>query len=174
MALTFAEIEQKLVSMSQAESLAAFVADAAQDDRIAEAAQLSLVRLSLVATDRPRIAATVLAAGVRSETIAAIKSDAEIDHTLPEGTGAGLTGPLGGDTAPTVVYRDELSADPDALDEALGSSLNDASTVGENVQPVASISCMVYCGLCAIALADGVPFDEIFFCSVCLTCAADA
>jgi hypothetical protein len=122
------------------------------------------------------MAATVLAAGVRSDAIAAIKSDAEIDHTLPEGTNAALTGPLGGGTAPTVVYRDELSTDPDALDDALASSLDDASSdadSGENRQPVASISCMVYCGLCAIALADGVPFDEVFFCSVCLTCAVD-
>ncbi len=72
--------------------------------------------------------------------LAGITSDAEASHILPDGTNAALTAPLGSGVAPTVVFRDELRDQAEALDSALATSLDGAWNdveVGENAAALA-------------------------------------
>jgi hypothetical protein len=174
MAQSFEQIEQKLIQIAETASLVDFVADAVNEPRIHEAAQQSLIRLSL-GDDRARMVATVLAAGVRSEMLAGITTDTAASHSLPDDTSAALTSPFGSDPAP-MVFREELTERVEELDNALATPVDGAWNdieLGQESVPVASIAGMVWCGLCAVALADGIPFDEIQPCLICLTCAVD-
>lgn len=178
MAFTIAEIEQKMLAAAGTTSIGDFVTSVA-NDRIADEAQRSMARLA-GGDDRQRLTAAVLAAAVQSNLVSAITSASAAGQALPEGSDAYFSAALGGSTVPTVVYRDEIAADDAALDRALVDSVRSARTnlapINEPLAmaPVASISCMVYCGLCALALLDEIPFDEIYPCTICMTCATDA
>lgn len=160
------------------------------DARIDPAAQGSVLRQSQ-AGDAEKVSALALLAGVKSEIgglngivgddsaeAAELASELQIEvsELLPDGEAAVVTPP---DAAPTVVFRAALREDPLSLDRSLAATIGAsremlASTaqLGEVGDPTRPWLCTWICGLCALALLDGVPFDEIPVCAACLTCIA--
>lgn len=167
-----------------------FIPENARDPRIDEAAQRALAKMAGGNRDH-RMRALVLTAGVKSGAIAGIRSDGPGDAApgrgddaaiaIPEGRDALLSSPIGSKPAPVILFREDLRGDAEGLARALSRSIDGAwrdvgkdATIEPGTEPGAAprLSCLVYCGLCAIAIADAIPGDEVFACLVCLTCPA--
>jgi hypothetical protein len=187
-AVTMAELTLETILVRASEMV---IPENLDDTRIDPAAQDSLSRLSQ-GSEAERVGAFTLLAGVKSEVgglngIVADDSDeaaelaAELQVAVEDlasgGGGATIVTPP--DAAPTVVFQAALKDDPGVLDSALMSSITigqgalaSAAQLGEVGDPTRPWLCSWICGLCALALLDGVPFDEIPVCAACLTCVA--
>jgi hypothetical protein len=162
------------------------------DSRIDSAAQEAIMRLGQGAT-ADKVCAIALLSGVKAEAgglngiFADDSGDAEdlaqqletdASALVPEDEDAAVISVPDG-SAPAIVFRSGLRDDASRLDPALAGSITGARTslsdqvdLGAAGDPTRPWLCTWVCGLCAAALLDGVPFDEIPVCLACLTCVA--
>jgi hypothetical protein len=111
-----------------------------------------------------------LASQLGTDPSALVSSDADAALVSQPGNGP-----------PAIVFRADARNEFIRLDNALTGVIRDARTflsdeadlsvVGDPADPKPWL-CTWICGMCALALADGVPFDEIPVCLACLTCIA--
>ncbi|MFG3227333.1 hypothetical protein ACGF07_21440 [Kitasatospora sp. NPDC048194] len=162
------------------------------DPRIDPAAQESISRLNQGET-LDQICALALLSGVKAEAgglmgifgddssdAAELASllDTDPSTLVPSGADAVLvSGP--DSSTPAIVFRAEARNDPIRLDNSLPGVIRDSRTVLSDAADLGLVGdpadpkpwlCTWICGMCALALADGVPFDEVPVCLACLTC----
>jgi hypothetical protein len=143
------------------------------DDRIDADAQSALLRM-FDGDQGERLRAVLLLAWVNAGALNAIrKSTSPVNSFSFDGDGG---------AAPALVYGDQLPDSPDEFDRQLVGAANDgrnrfgspaASQLAAG--PETPWLCAWVCALCVLALLDGVPFDEIPVCAVCVSsCAGSA
>jgi hypothetical protein len=166
------------------------------DSRIDVGAQKAILRM---AKGAPRLRADALGilAGVKSGRLAGVFGDdlgrvAQVAARLgtvrwklvpPDRDAVLLTAP----TSPAmIVFREGARSVPSRLDPALREAFRSVAAreaaspharafqtvTGGPLDPLPTMLCGFECALCAAALLDGVPFDEIIPCEICLACAS--
>jgi hypothetical protein len=158
-----------------------YAPQALDDPRFSAYARAGLLRM-MTGSFKQRHGALALISAVKSGMLSGILSeeaDATSNGALPPGETIRLTGSIGSSPAPRLLHRSSISDTEHGVDGALSQAVDllngelrsrPVSDLGTT--PLASISCMVYCGLCAAALVDdGITAPA---CLVCLTCATDA
>ncbi|TDD30159.1 hypothetical protein E1287_29735 [Actinomadura sp. KC06] len=159
------------------------------DERIDGAAQGTIARLS-DGDSFQVISALGLLAGVKAEVggLAGISGDdsfeavgiasqmgIEASQLVPADADATLVTPPDS-SIPTLIFRGAARDDPSRLDSALTGAIRDSrSQLSDQLDLAGSLDarpwyCAWICALCAAAILDGVPFDEIPACAGCLVC----
>lgn len=164
------------------------------DPRIDVAAQRAILRLAR-GTPRQRIVALGLLAAVRSGHLRGIYGDnlraaAQLAaargtvrwRLVPPGRVTALVPPGARGGAPAIVFRAQARATPATLDAGLRRAfarLGQAShrAAAARLRNTFSAApnpwlCAMVCAFCAALIADGIPFDEVAFCALCLRCIA--
>ncbi len=175
------ELERRLQRLVTPENVA--------DARIELVAQQALLSLAHSGDQTRRLHALIALASVKSGSVLGILGgDSQVARDcavqLPPGLDAALVSSEGVGVPPALIFRDSLRGDPTALENALSQLVSDSSgRLTEDalarrldeltrVDLISSWTCTWICGLCALAVVDAVPGDEIPVCIACLDCIA--
>lgn len=175
------ELEQRLRRFVTPENVA--------DARIEPGAQQALLNLAQSGDPARRLHALVALASVKSGGVLGIfggDSQAASGYAVQFPPGHDATLVSSGDVGapPALIFRDRLHEDSTALEDTLSQLVRDSSKrMTEDAMarrlnrlppgdPRMAWTCTWICGLCALALADPFPGDEIPVCVACLDCVA--
>ena len=158
------------------------------DPRLDVGAQQAILRMAR-GTPRQRVDAVGLHAAVKAGRLQGIFGDdlraaAQLAARLgtvrweliPRGQDAALIDQLELGQPPTIIFREQVRSVPARLDPALSRAFSGLRhRVGsESIQRVAAgpaanpFFCAFLCALCAAAILDGPPGDEIVICALCV------
>jgi len=175
------EVERKLVGLVIPENVA--------DEMIEPDAQQALLGLAQSGDRTQRIRAVIALAGVKSGGVLGILGDdSQVARDgalqLPPGLDAALVSSETVGAPPALIFRSSLRGKPAALEDLLSRLVGDSSgrwaedaLARRDVampagDPALSWTCAWICGLCAAAVLDPFPGDEIPVCVACFECIA--
>jgi hypothetical protein len=146
-------------------------ADLVNDARIDADTQAALLRM-FGGEQRDRLRALLLIAWVKLGAVSGVAgTDADMDASA-------FAFQSGGGSGTALVYSNQALTTQGGFDQQLASAIDAGKTrfgtdatsrLTAAAGPETPWLCTVICTLCAIALLDGVPFDEIPVCLVCVS-----